>query len=253
MELLAEKLAFDLCAVLEKQIRYFRFLSFFFPPMETCGKCATPSESIQTKAYLSTETSGHSCTRSSVPHPPACRPPLLPSSLFLTSLTCSSFSALPVFLSPAPKESSLTSPRVLSSTRPCTVGQRVLGRCSRQSYLLSSAFNLSALSPPGRFHPGLGFEQMQAGVEPWSALSCVCWPALDLLTHRSGSAALRKLRSWYQREAYECLPPVQKLIWPMLQSCVNVRTVLMVGMGGYLGKTCLTSCLFLDTMAADSS
>lgn len=138
-----------------------------------------------------------SCTWSSVPHSP-----LLPSSLFLTSLTHSSFSALPVFLSPSPKESSLASPRVHASTRPCTVGRRVLGQCSRQAYLLSSAFNRSASSPPGRFHQGLGSEQMQAGVESWSGLSCICWPALDLLTHRSGSAALRKLRSWYQRRTY---------------------------------------------------
>lgn len=147
------------------------------------------------RAYLHTEASGHSWT-SSVPHSP-----LLASSVFLTSLTRSSFSALPVFLSPSPKESSLASPRVHASTRPCTVGRRILGRCSRQAYLLSSAFNLSAFSPPGRFHQGLGSEQMQAGVESWSALSCVCWPALDLLTHRSGSAALRKLRSWYQYRA----------------------------------------------------
>lgn len=89
---------------------------------------------------------------------------------------------LSIFLSPGPKESSLTLPRVNANTRPCTTGRKVLGRRGLRTYLLSSAFNPS--SPPGRS----AFEQMQSR----SALSSVCGTALDLLTHRSGRAALRK-------------------------------------------------------------
>lgn len=106
----------------------------------------------------------------------------LPLSLFSPSLALPLSRFLSIFLSPGPKESSLTSPRVNANTRPCTTGRKVLGRCGLRTYLLSSAFNPS--SPPGR----TAFEQTQSR----SALSSVCGTALDLLTHRSGRAALEK-------------------------------------------------------------
>lgn len=164
--------------------------------------------------------------------------PLLPSSLFLTSpillfLFCSS--CLSFFI---PK-------RIFPHLPQSTHHHQTLHRGAESPWpeqpasLSSRLCFQSALSlslTPGRFRP----EQMQTGVESWSALSCVCWPALDLLTGRSGSTALRKLSSWYQHGA--CKPMLAvgpKQIWLMLQSRINVRTVLkeMISVGKFLSMS----------------